>query len=222
LRVDIGSGLTEQSQLLYSVNSNEPAWVFPSAPAEYGSQQSPYQPFTTLPTPGSQSDSAASGVPLQNIPVNSDLVPVLDQHMPTPESSVLFPDFFDMMNQQFWESEVNYFPGPLGSTAGNPDQLPISLLGKTIGTSEEFVPPNFIDQHTASIAEDSQHNAYANESALSAMIGSISQVEQTAVPPHKSTTYKRSDEPPQNAEGKMICKNIECSDLTFTKRCEWK
>lgn len=113
MRVDIGSGLTEQSQLLYSVNSNEQAWGFPSASAEYGSQQSPYQPFTILPAPVSQFDPAASGVPLQNIPVDFDLVPVLDQHVLASESSVPFLDFFDAVNQRFWEPEVNYFPGHL-------------------------------------------------------------------------------------------------------------
>ncbi|KAF2466032.1 uncharacterized protein BDR25DRAFT_78686 [Lindgomyces ingoldianus] len=39
--------------------------------------------------------------------------------------------------------------------------------------------------------------------------------------PRRNHAYKRSEEPPRNREGKMVCKHKECADLTFDRKCEW-
>jgi hypothetical protein len=121
---------------------------------------------------------------------------------------------------QCLEPRFIYFSeAPSGSTA---DQLAISLPGTTIETFEGAGLTLPINRQTTSIAEGDQRKGHTQLPARSARVGSARRIEQTADLPHKSTTYKRSEEPPQNAEGKMICKHIECSNLTFTRRCDWK
>lgn len=41
-------------------------------------------------------------------------------------------------------------------------------------------------------------------------------------PPQKNHSYKRAEEPPRNSESKMICKQLECSGITFDRKCEWR
>jgi hypothetical protein len=112
------------------------------------------------------------------------------------------------------EPESIHFPeASSGSTADHLDQLAISLPGTTIGIFEGFGQTRPNDRQTANIAEGDQHKEHAQVSAPSARVGSAGWVEQTAVPSHKLTTYKRHEEPPRNAEDKMICKHIECSNV---------
>ncbi|CAI6340882.1 unnamed protein product [Periconia digitata] len=40
-------------------------------------------------------------------------------------------------------------------------------------------------------------------------------------PGRKNHSYKRAEEPPKNAEGKMVCKHDECIGQTFDRKCEW-
>ncbi|KAH7113885.1 hypothetical protein B0J11DRAFT_445639 [Dendryphion nanum] len=42
-------------------------------------------------------------------------------------------------------------------------------------------------------------------------------------PRQRNHSYKRAEEPPRNAENKMICKHPECtgSTITFDRKCEW-
>ncbi|KAJ4356619.1 uncharacterized protein N0V89_004655 [Didymosphaeria variabile] len=37
----------------------------------------------------------------------------------------------------------------------------------------------------------------------------------------RNHAYKRSEEPPKNQDGKMICKHSECAGQTFDRKCEW-
>ncbi|KAF2434046.1 hypothetical protein EJ08DRAFT_582674 [Tothia fuscella] len=40
--------------------------------------------------------------------------------------------------------------------------------------------------------------------------------------PRRGYTHKRSEEPPRNTQGKMICKfQSTCANITFERRCEW-
>jgi hypothetical protein len=41
--------------------------------------------------------------------------------------------------------------------------------------------------------------------------------------PRRGYTHKRSEDPPRNTQGKMICKfQSTCTGLTFERRCEWR
>ncbi|KAF2190211.1 hypothetical protein K469DRAFT_682341 [Zopfia rhizophila CBS 207.26] len=42
-----------------------------------------------------------------------------------------------------------------------------------------------------------------------------------ALSSRRNHAYKRSEEPPRNREGKMICKHKECANITFERKCEW-
>jgi hypothetical protein len=219
---DISNGLTEQHHLQYSFASNEPAWDFSSAPLEYDSLQRLHpERFAPLLAPDTQL-ALTAGEPLQNIPVTPNPLSVFDQHVNVSEPAGLRP-YVDIALIQHLEPEVIHFlESALRSTADYPDQLAISLPDATVGTFEGVRQTYSKDQHTASTVEGDRHSEHAQVPAPSAMVGSTSQVEQIAVPPHQSTTYRRSEEPPQNAEGKMVCKHIKCSNLTFIRRCDWK
>ncbi|KAF2703475.1 hypothetical protein K504DRAFT_443825 [Pleomassaria siparia CBS 279.74] len=39
--------------------------------------------------------------------------------------------------------------------------------------------------------------------------------------PRRNHAYKRSEDPPRNHDGKMICKHKECGNITFDRKCEW-
>ncbi|KAF2797378.1 hypothetical protein K505DRAFT_322637 [Melanomma pulvis-pyrius CBS 109.77] len=39
--------------------------------------------------------------------------------------------------------------------------------------------------------------------------------------PRINHAYKRSEEPPRNLDGKMICKHNDCANITFDRKCEW-
>ena len=38
----------------------------------------------------------------------------------------------------------------------------------------------------------------------------------------KNYNYKRTEEPPHNEDGKMVCKYEECRDTFFGRKCEWR
>ena len=38
----------------------------------------------------------------------------------------------------------------------------------------------------------------------------------------RNHAYKRSEEPPRNQDGKMVCKHSECAGQTFDRKCEWR
>ncbi|PVH96201.1 hypothetical protein DM02DRAFT_617405 [Periconia macrospinosa] len=40
-------------------------------------------------------------------------------------------------------------------------------------------------------------------------------------PGRKNHSYKRSEEPLRNTEGKMVCKHEDCTGFTFDRKCEW-
>lgn len=125
----------------------------------------------------------------------------------------------ELAGQRLEPRLIHFSEVPSGSTA---EQLAISLPGTAIETFEEAGLTLPIERQTASIAESHQRERHTQLPVPSAGVGSARWIEQIADLPHKSTTYKRSEEPPQNALGKMICKHIECSNLTFTRRCDWK
>jgi hypothetical protein len=213
---DIDNELTEHYQHQHSVTSNDQGWDFRgwdlpdwhfSGHPEYGNLQRLHpESFASLPATNSQLISTAEVAPLQNILAAPDPFSFPGQHLNVSEPA-----------GQWVEPGLIYFSS--GSTA---DQLAISLPGTTIETFEGAGLALPIDRQTTSIAEGNQPKGNAQLPARSARAGSARWIEQTADLPHKSTTYKRSEEPPQNAEGKMICKHIECSNLTFNRRCDWK
>lgn len=43
-----------------------------------------------------------------------------------------------------------------------------------------------------------------------------------AMSPRRNNTYKRSEEPPRDWQGRMICKHTECASITFDRKCEWR
>jgi hypothetical protein len=221
---DIDNELTGLYQRQHSVTSNGPSrglldWGFPgldledwdfSSHPEYGNLQSLNpEPFTPLPAPDTQLISTAEVAPLQNILAGSDPFSFPIQHVTVSELADLYVE----------PGSILLSEAPSGSTA---DQLAISLPGVAIETFKGagLTRPN--ERRTASVAEGGQYKEYARLPTPSPRLGSARWTEHIADLPHKSTTYKRSEEPPQNAEGKMICKHTECSNLTFTRRCDWK
>jgi hypothetical protein len=38
----------------------------------------------------------------------------------------------------------------------------------------------------------------------------------------RNHSYKRAEEPPRNAEGKMCCKHKDCANMIFDRKCEWR
>lgn len=38
----------------------------------------------------------------------------------------------------------------------------------------------------------------------------------------RKISYKRSEEPPRNADGKFYCKQEECTGQLFERKCEWR
>jgi hypothetical protein len=217
--VDIDNELTGPYQLQHSVTSNNPDWDFTGwdlldwrflSHPEYSNLQSLHpEPFAPLLAPDTQLVSTAEAAPLQNILTAPDPFSFPSQHVNVSE-----------LAGQFLEPGLIHFSeSPSGSTA---DRLAISLPGINIETFERAGLNLPIERQTASIADDDQRNGHTQLPAPSAMTRSAGWIEQTADLPHKSTTYKRSEGPPQNAEGKMICQHTECSNLTFTRRCDWR
>ena len=186
-----------------------PGWDFSGYP-EYGNLQK-LNPESFAPSyaPNTQLVSIAEVAPLQTILAARDSPAFLGQQANVPEPA-----------GQRSEPRLTYFSeAPSGSTT---DQLAVSLPSTAIETFEGAGLTLPINQQTRSIAEADQYEGHAQLPARSARVGSAMSIEHTADLPHMLTTYKRSDEPPQNAEGKMICKHIECSNLTFTRRSDWR
>lgn len=137
--------------------------------------------------------------------------------------SGLIQHSFEADNQHL-ESEFNLlFPAlPVETTAGYSDQLATSVLGDLARTLEGPGQAESHDGLTATIVESTQDNRHGQDPAPLAMIESASPVEQAPVPPHKSTMYKRSEKPPRNSKGRIICKYNECKDRTFSKPSDWR
>jgi hypothetical protein len=38
----------------------------------------------------------------------------------------------------------------------------------------------------------------------------------------RGNTHKRSEEPPRDAQGKIVCSFSSCAGLVFERRCEWR
>jgi hypothetical protein len=216
---DISNEWTEQPHLEHSFTSNETYW-HASDTLEYGNPErlsSEY--FAPLPAVDTQLVSSPDLRQIQNV-VISDPFSFLDPYRNDSEQATF---------HQYLNSAENFNPGivqfsdtPSRSTADHAAQLAISLPGISIGTFEGVgqIRPN--DPQSVGIVEGDQCSGRTRATTSSAGVGSARSAERTAVPLHKSTTYMRSEEPPQNAEGKMICSRIECSNLTFTRRCDWK
>jgi hypothetical protein len=205
LHADLNNILTEQSQLLDFIDSNEPAFTPFIGLPEYGSQQSLPQSFPTPPALHSQFDFFVASTPVQGISVTPDLFPILDAVV------------------QHFEPEADHSSEVAGRSATDHTyQTAISLPENTVEPFEGIGQTHFNDKRTLDIAEDDQHNRHAQESALSATIGSASLTEQTSLPPHKPGTFRRPEQPPRNSDGKIICEYIECSNVTFAKLCDWK
>ena len=208
----------------HPVSSNSPSWDFPGwdfpsgdlldwhfsgSPEDGNLQRLHPESLAPSPAPRTQLVSTTEAALFQTIPAA--------------------PDPFSSPGQQVTASEAAgqcAAPGlicpseaPSGSTAG---QLATSIPGNTIETFEGAGLAHPVDRQTTGIAEGDQYRGHAQLPALSAKVGSASWIEETADLPHKPTTYKRSEEPPQNAEGEMICKHAECSNPTFARRCDWK
>lgn len=49
------------------------------------------------------------------------------------------------------------------------------------------------------------------------------EVNESGFSPRRGFTHKRSEDPPRNTEGKMVCKfTTTCGGLIFERRCEWR
>ena len=130
----------------------------------------------------------------------------------------LYPEGFDLLHA--------YDTQPASTVGGvisqYPDQVLMPFNDLPVGSLEDVGQTYFNNQYTTSIAGGHQNNGNAQMPTPLAIFRSASEVEQTTVPPCKSTKYKRTQEPPQNTEGRIVCNHSECSNLTFARRCDWK
>jgi len=62
--------------------------------------------------------------------------------------------------------------------------------------------------------QEPRANSEARSTSLEAIESSLS--------PRRGHAYKRAEDPPRNAQNKMVCKFKECANLTFERKCEWR
>lgn len=124
---------------------------------------------------------------------------------------------------QSWEPDLNLACEALHcSLDGYPDQVQMQLHILPVRHLEDVGRAHCHSQYATSISEGHQTIGNAQISTPLVMIGSASEVEQITVPPYNPSTYKRTEEPSRNAEGRITCRHSECSNLTFTTRSNWK
>jgi hypothetical protein len=192
--VDTSNVFTGQHQPQNSLFLDELPWDIPPAPLHSGSFD-PLHAYDTLPA------STVSGV--------------------TPQHPATAGPF--SATEQYWGPGLTPSSEALrGSLDGYLDQVIMLFNDSPVGPLGDFGQTYSNNQYTASIAEGHQTNGNAQIPTPLAMVRSASEVEQIAVPPCKSTTYKRTQEPPQNTEGRIVCNHSECSNLTFARRSDWK
>ncbi|KAF2646063.1 hypothetical protein P280DRAFT_387335 [Massarina eburnea CBS 473.64] len=90
------------------------------------------------------------------------------------------------------------FPTPV-SMGGNRSPLLSPVGDRRLSTASSMGPIRQMSEDRSSVTQDGDD----------------------AGSPRRNHVYKRSEEPPRNHEGKMVCKHSECTSLTFDRKCEW-
>lgn len=97
----------------------------------------------------------------------------------------------------------------INSTSNMPTPVSISgprspLLSPTSGSGDR--------PHTATSPSHSRRGSEDHSSQDGDDDGSL----------RKNYSYKRSEDPPRNPDGKMICRHPDCVGLLFDRKCEWR
>jgi hypothetical protein len=112
-------------------------------------------------------------------------------------------------------NRLTYSGSPLGGSSSNLDNgfkepatpdLPIMQLHTNVGQ----VSDSHINNHTLAPLPATETMFNRRENSKTPLL------QQT------STVSKQRQVPPQNAEGKLICNNHECSDKVFRRYCDWQ
>jgi len=68
----------------------------------------------------------------------------------------------------------------------------------------------------------SSHSSLQEPRADSEARSTLPEAIESSLSPRRRHAYKHAENPPRNAQNKMICKFIECANLTFERKCEWR
>lgn len=141
-------------------------------------------------------------------PTHSHLVPTLQA--PHPNIYINSPDF---SQQQYID-----IMGHGRNDSVNDPGFPTPTSMPPTDTHSPLVSPRD-NRRPSSVSSFSHGHRRQASDACSSIDGD----EDAGSPGHRNHSYKRAEEPPRNADGKMICKHQECtgSTTTFDRKCEW-
>lgn len=144
------------------------------------------------------------------------------------DSSLDFPGHFNFPDQSLREATTSLpEPGTLvdpasQSAACELDDVAESMLGAATSFAERAWQPQLNQSLRANSLESSQANNYSERAPPSTMMRPSALLQQTPLPFQICVTTVQAQSPTLNADGKMICNRLGCSNKTFERKCDWQ
>lgn len=156
--------------------------------------------------------SGASAAPLTFAAAYEDLQQVYSPQAPHHPNSYINNRNFSLPSQQLYADNMGH---GRNDSVNDTTNFPTPVSMPPAESHSPLISP--LDNRRPSSVSSFGHRR--NQSTCSSIDGD----EDGASPGHRNHSYKRSEEPPRNEDGKMICKHQECtgSSTTFDRKCEW-
>ena len=169
-----------------------------------------------------------------------------DQGFAQPQNDFSFPDLFEQGaqgSQAQHLSNLNPFsnlpynmgtcappdasihhPAPLVRHERTTSVNSTSNIPTPISMAEDprspLLSPTDDRRHSTSHVHIHSHRRQLSEVSVGSVIPSSDDDDSSLS--RRNHSYKRAEEPPRNAEGKMYCKHKECVNMIFDRKCEWR
>ena len=99
----------------------------------------------------------------------------------------------------------------------NPEKSPILQQNMSAqSTNHKILSPASIGGRRSSHSSLQKHRADSEARSTSP------EAIESSLSPRRGHDYKRAEDPPRNAQNKMICTLKECANFTFERKCEWR
>ena len=105
-----------------------------------------------------------------------------------------------------------------------PEKSPILQQNMSAQSSHHKIlsPVSMGGQRSPVYDRRSSHSSLQEPRADSEARSTSPEAIESSLSPRRGHAYKRAEDPPRNAQNKMICKFKECANLTFERKCEWR
>lgn len=144
------------------------------------------------------------------------------------DSSLDFPGHFNFSDQSLREATTSLpEPGTLVDAASQSaayelDDVAESMLGATTSFAERAWQPQLNQSLRVNSSESSQANDYSERAPPSSVMRPGALLQQTPLPLQICMTTVQGQSPTLNADGKLICNRLGCSNKTFERKCDWQ